>query len=105
MLTVHKYKTFTGLAEDVKVARQFINQWSNAEGIPVRYASYLARKHDFHPALLRYKDYLALGGRKTYEELVRSCSMLSRKDKEYILEGTYPKDHEQFLQELEADLA
>ena len=65
--------------------------------LPVKYAGYLARKYDFHPGLLRYEDYIRLGGEETYPTLLKTCGFITRAERDYILEGEYIADAKTFL--------
>lgn len=76
-------------AEELGVSRQYFIQCMN-NGIPLKYASYLGRKHKFNPAILCFKEYVWLQQdiyKSVYERLVKQQTIFSKNEMEYILDG------------------
>jgi hypothetical protein len=104
LIAQKKYGSFTKMAESLGVSRQYINQCVDL-GVPLKYASYLGRKHLFSPGVLAYKDWCLLLCKNDtgcgYDKLVQDARMFDDKDVEYILKGTY-KSPESLIKESDA---
>lgn len=90
------------LAEDLGVVRSYITECL-LKGIPLRYASYLANKFEYHPALLAYETYLLVTqqnfGKEAvlYKEFLDQQNFFNESDKRYILNGTFITNPVKFL--------
>lgn len=103
VVVMQKFGSCKKFADSLDVSKQFIYHMINGE-VPVRFAGYLARKYDFHPALLRYEDYIRLGGRESYETLLKTCGFITRAERDYVLEGKRVTDIKSFLVKEDASI-
>lgn len=103
VLAMQKYGSCKRFADDIGVSKQFIYHMINVD-IPVRFAGYFARRFDFHPAILRYEDYIRLGGRESYETLLKTCGFITRAERDYVLEGKRVTDIKSFLAKEDASI-
>jgi hypothetical protein len=92
LLMKKEYKTYTVMAEYMRCTRQYVNLLVT-QGVPPKYASYIGRKHGIHPGLFNYAEYCLMADPKEmleYPELLRQESKnFDKKDREYILKGSY----------------
>lgn len=74
-------------ARALRVSKQYINNVLNSGDLPLRYASYIGRKHNIPVGLLRYEDYVLLGGESLFGDLLEDLSLL---EQQYIQGGKGP---------------
>jgi hypothetical protein len=104
VLAKKEYGSINMMASAFHVSRQLIQQFITKK-VPVTYASYLGRRHNFSPGIVAYRDYV-LGTLDTvdYKKLFSEQNYYDRNDIEYILEGEYVVSASQYLKACDKEL-
>lgn len=90
------YGTYSAMADEFDVTKQNVNSWIKAQGLPMRYASYLSRKFGIPYFLLNYHDYVLVLGLDAKEYLAAIKQHTSPLSQKYILEACLPDNKKIF---------
>lgn len=92
------YGSLTKMAEEVGFSKQNANEMIT-QIIPLKWAAYFGRIYSFHPGLMRFGDYILLGGDRAYSQLLQSTHHFNSLDKQYILGGQHIQNVKQFIRD------
>lgn len=103
VLADKSYGGLSGLAKHLGVTRQYLLQICHGV-VPLKYASYLGRKHLVHPGIFNFKAFCLIDSLKMrYIDLVNYVYFLPT-EYEYILKGSYIKSVDKFLKQLDKEI-
>lgn len=98
LVAIKSYGSLYALSKELGFTRQYFTDIFK-NGLPLKYAGYLGRRHELCPAVLCFEvdALMCAGPMLSYKDLIDTQPYFTEEEKKYILAGTHIKDVGKFI--------